>query len=103
MQRDLNLIRQIMRDVEELQHQFGSAQNEPLSSSRRARNETRPDRRQDRAGAAAVAEALRMQTAFGAEAARRLLSRRGIAAHVVQRALAGRRDPRQVPDRRLAL
>jgi hypothetical protein len=96
------MIRQIMRDVEELQHQFGSAQNESLASNSRAREDTRPERRQDRDSAAAVAEALRMQTAFGAAAARRLLTRRGIAAEVAERALAGRRDQRQVPDRRLA-
>lgn len=103
MQRDLNMIRQIMRDVEALQHQFGSAQNEALpAASLRGRDASRPERRQDRASAATVTEALRMQSAFGAEAARRLLTRRGIAAKVAERALAGRRDARQVPDRRLA-
>lgn len=102
MQRDLNMIRQIMRDVEELQHQFGSAQNESLAGSTRGRDAGKPERRRDRNTAAAVVEALRMQSAFGAEAGRRLLTRRGIAAQVAEPALAGRRDRRQVPDRRLA-
>lgn len=55
------------------------------------------DRRQGGATAAAIAEALRMKTAFGDFAARLLLKRRGIALAIADRALVGRYDPRQRP------
>jgi hypothetical protein len=55
------------------------------------------DRRQDRATAAAITEALRMKTAFDEFAAHLLLKRRSIAPDVAERAIAGRHDPRQVP------
>lgn len=55
---------------------------------------TIPDRRQDRVTAAAITEALRMQTAFGRAAARTLLLRHA-GAELAERVLAGRYDPRQ--------
>jgi hypothetical protein len=57
-----------------------------------------PDRRQDRATAATIIEALRMKTAFGDFAARQLLKRCGIPPVVADRALASRHDQRQLPD-----
>lgn len=54
------------------------------------------DRRQDRATAATITEALRMQTAFGRAAARRLLLP-VVSAALAERVLAGRYDPRQRP------
>ncbi|HEX9173867.1 MAG TPA: hypothetical protein VF861_14535 [Telluria sp.] len=55
------------------------------------------DRRQDRTTATTVIEALRMKTAFGDLAARRLLERQGVPPAVARRTLAGRHDPRQLP------
>jgi hypothetical protein len=58
MKRDLDLLRQIMRDVEELQQQFWAPQTESLACrySLRKKN-AMPDRRKDRATATTVAEA----------------------------------------------
>lgn len=59
------------------------------------------ERRSNRATAAAIQEALRMKSAFGAFAARQLLNRYGFAPALAERVLAGRYDPRQAPDRPL--
>jgi hypothetical protein len=56
-----------------------------------------PDRRQDRATAATITEALRMKSAFGLIAAQVFAARRDIPLQVADRALAGRHDPRQQP------
>jgi hypothetical protein len=99
MNRDFDLIRQqIMRDVEELQHQFASAQTASLPCV--GKQDSMQDRRQDSATALTVTEALRMKTAFGVEAAHRLLTRSSVAADVADRSLAGRYDQRQHSDRR---
>lgn len=55
------------------------------------------DRRQDRATATKVAQALRMKTAFGYDAALRLLWRERVDFRIAERTLAGRYDPRQLP------
>lgn len=55
------------------------------------------DRRQDRATAATITEALRMKTAFGERAAQAFAARRDIPPQVAERVLAGLHDPRQVP------
>lgn len=55
------------------------------------------DRRQYPKTAEAIAEALRMKTAFGLDAARRFLWRNKVGQAIAVRALAGRDDPRQMP------
>lgn len=59
---------------------------------------TTPDRRQDRATAATLAEALRMKNAFSAMAGYVFAVRRQVNPDVAERVLAGRYDPRQLPD-----
>lgn len=98
MKRDLELVRQIMRDVEELQNQFRSSTAAVQNSTGAVHPP--PERRRDHRTATTVANALRMKTAFGAEAARRFLQRCSVQADVADRILASRHDQRQQPDRR---
>jgi hypothetical protein len=55
------------------------------------------DRRQDRATATKITEALHMKNAFGLDAALRLLWRERVDLHIAERTLTGRYDPRQSP------
>lgn len=55
------------------------------------------DRRADSEAANLIAEALRMQSAFGQEAARQLLERNGVGEEVAKWMLLARYDRRQQP------
>jgi hypothetical protein len=66
-----------------------------VRANSRPQEEAMQDRRQDRATAETITEALRMKTACGLGAAHTLAARRGIAPPVAERALSGRHDPRQ--------
>lgn len=77
--------------------EFAAAHGAPAPTRYSAWMTADNDRRADREAANLIAEALRMQSAFGQEAARQLLERNGVSEEVAKWMLLARYDRRQRP------